>query len=118
MRCPVINIEQIEQFRFLGVFIALFDIIVGTFGNLFTILAFTRCKALHTPYNVFIVNLSIIGKYIRPLFTLNLKIILKELSLKFPPELKLTKIPKIEIFSIGDHFDSGVFVEISFFAYF
>lgn len=59
-RCPVVNLEQIEQFRFLGVIIALFDIIVGTCGNLFTILAFTRCKALHTPYNVFIVNLSII----------------------------------------------------------
>ncbi|CAG5111032.1 Oidioi.mRNA.OKI2018_I69.chr2.g5368.t1.cds [Oikopleura dioica] len=52
--------EAIESFRYFGSTIAAFDIVVGTIGNLMTILAFYRCRALHTPYNVFIVNLSVI----------------------------------------------------------
>ena len=52
--------EAIESFRYFGATIAAFDIVVGTIGNLMTILAFYRCRALHTPYNVFIVNLSVI----------------------------------------------------------
>jgi len=52
--------QAVSDFRLFGIIIGIFDIVIGSFGNFFTILAFTRCKALHTPYNVFIVNLSII----------------------------------------------------------
>ena len=90
--------QAVSDFRLFGIIIGIFDIVIGSFGNFFTILAFTRsdiqlnmtqlkllhdscamshgiwyepynlfekfrCKALHTPYNVFIVNLSIIGKF-------------------------------------------------------
>merc|ERR1719431_2268488 len=54
------NEKAVSDFRIFGIVIGIFDIIVGGFGNFFTILAFTRCKAIHTPYNVFIVNLAII----------------------------------------------------------
>ena len=37
--CPEVDLEKISDFRYFGVAIALFDIVVGTFGNLFTILA-------------------------------------------------------------------------------
>jgi len=52
--------QAVSNFRLFGIIIGIFDIVVGGLGNFFTILAFTRCKALHTPYNVFIVNLAII----------------------------------------------------------
>ena len=47
--------------RYLGISIGIFDIIVGTFGNLLTIIAFMKNRKLRrNVFNHFIVNLGVI----------------------------------------------------------
>ena len=46
--------------RILGICIGIFDIIVGSLGNAFTILAIATNKKLHKPFHIFIANLGVI----------------------------------------------------------
>ena len=47
-------------FRAAGVTIGIIDIIVGSIGNLLTILAIAGNKKLHKPFHIFIANLCVI----------------------------------------------------------
>lgn len=49
-----------ETFRNIGVTIGIFDIVVGSIGNLLTILAIAGNKKLHKPFHIFIANLCVI----------------------------------------------------------
>lgn len=46
------------SFRYFGISIAVFTIIVGSIGNTLTILAYALNKKMRTTFNIFVVNLS------------------------------------------------------------
>ena len=39
--------QAVSDFRLFGIIIGIFDIVIGSFGNFFTILAFTRSDIQH-----------------------------------------------------------------------
>ena len=47
-------------FRYFGISVAIFAIIIGSTGNLLTILAYFTNKKLQTTFNCFVVNLSLV----------------------------------------------------------
>ncbi|XP_076820589.1 G-protein coupled receptor 84-like isoform X2 [Clavelina lepadiformis] len=51
---------EIVSFRYFGIVVAVYAIVVGSIGNLLTILAFFSNRKLRTTFNVFVVNLSVV----------------------------------------------------------
>jgi len=50
--------DDISRFRWFGIIVGCFDIIVGGIGNGLTIAAFASNKKLWNTFNIFVINLS------------------------------------------------------------
>ncbi|XP_002128005.2 G-protein coupled receptor 84-like [Ciona intestinalis] len=54
------SLSAIADFRYIGIVIGIVDIILGTMGNILTIVVFSRISNLQSSFNIFIINLAII----------------------------------------------------------
>uniref|UniRef100_H2YWK1 G-protein coupled receptors family 1 profile domain-containing protein n=1 Tax=Ciona savignyi TaxID=51511 RepID=H2YWK1_CIOSA len=54
------SLNQIANFRYIGIAIGVVDIILGTLGNLLTIVVLARISTLQSSFNIFITSLAVV----------------------------------------------------------